>query len=312
MRCILIMQYAIGIDIGGTKTAIALVDETGVIVENATMPTDLTLTPDQMITNISYEIKRQIDYTNISNDDIVGIGIGAPGPIDNQKGLIVNPPNLQTWTNFPIRDYIKNEFSFSVIFENDANAAALAEKWIGAGQGSENFIFVTVSTGIGAGIVSDGQLLLGQLGNAGDIGHIVIDPSFGQCVCGQYGCLEWIASGTAIARQGSEVMEPQLSTKEVFDLYFQGEPRIVQLIEKVFRVLGVACVNLTNTFDTEKIVIGGGVTQVGKVLFNSIQEYVQQYALGDQRRKTEIVPAQLNQNAGVIGAAALCFKGISF
>src|SRR5690625_4475071 len=306
------MKNSIGVDIGGTKVAIGIVNETGLVKEQSIIPTDLSISPFDMISKINVEIKNIITQAGLKQEDITGIGIGAPGPLDSKNGMILCPPNLPTWKDIPIQKWVEDEFSIPVKLENDANAAALAEKWIGAGQKNDDFIYMTVSTGIGSGIISDGKLLHGRKGNAGDVGHIVIDPSFGQCVCGQYGCLEWIASGTAIARQGSEIMEQQLSTKEVFDLYFQGEPRIVQLIEKVFRVLGVACVNLTNTFDTEKIVIGGGVTQVGKVLFNSIQEYVQQYALGDQRRKTEIVPAQLNQNAGVIGAAALCFKGISF
>lgn len=306
------MQYAIGVDIGGTKTAIALVDENGEIVETKTLPTDLTLEPEQMVVHIANEIRRQMDVSKISNEDVIGIGIGAPGPIDNKKGMIVNPPNLKSWANFPIRERLKSEFPYPIIFENDANAAALAEMWIGAGQAHDNFIFITVSTGIGAGIVSDGRLLRGGVGNAGDIGHTVIDPTFGQCVCGQSGCLEWIASGTAIARQGSEIMGKQLSTKEIFDLYFQGEPNIVPFVEKVFRVLGIACVNLTNTFDTERIVIGGGVSQVGQPLFDAIQTYVQNYALDARRRQTDIVPAKLNQHAGVIGAAALCFRGVSF
>src|SRR5690625_4947530 len=121
-------------------------------------------------------------------------------PLDCMSSKLCHSPCLS------IREGLKSEFSYPITFENDANAAALAEKWIGAGKDYDNFIFITVSTGIGAGIVSDGRLLRGLVGNAGDIGHTVIDPAFGQCVCGQYGCLEWIASGTAIARQGSEIM----------------------------------------------------------------------------------------------------------
>lgn len=304
------MQYAVGVDIGGTKTAIALVNENGTIIESSIMPTNLTVTPQQMVIKITNEIKRQMKVSRVTEEKMIGIGVGAPGPIDNKKGTIVSPPNLKSWANFPIRDKLREQFSCPIIFENDANAAALAEKWVGAGQGYQNFVFITISTGIGAGIVSDGRLLRGLVGNAGDIGHTVVDPSFGRCVCGQYGCLEWIASGTAIARQGSEIMGEELSTKDVFNLYFEGEQKIVTLIESVFQVLGAACVNLTNTFDTERIVIGGGVAQVGDHLFAAIRKYMQNYALGEQRRQTEIVPAKLNQNAGVIGAAALCFHDI--
>src|SRR5699024_3775390 len=146
------------------------------------------------------------------------------------------------------------------------------------------------------GIIADGKLLHGVKGNAGDFGHTVVDPSFGLCRCGQYGCLEVAASGTAIARQGSAIMERDVSTKEVFELYAAGHTEIVKLIERVFRVLGVACVSLVNTFDTEKIVIGGGVSNVGDPMFRAIRDYVGTYALNPAGRKTEIVQAGLDQN----------------
>ena len=134
-----------------------------------------------------------------------------------------------------------------------------------------------------------------------------MDPSYGQCLCGQYGCFETIASGTAIAKRGSEIIGKDLSTKEVFDLYAEGNPEIVNYIEGVFKMIGVACVTIINTFDIEKIVIGGGVSKVGDPLFDAIRSYVSQYALNPPGRKTEIVPAKLDQSSGVIGAAALCF-----
>src|SRR5699024_11003245 len=216
-------------------------------------------------------------------------------------------PNLHGWVNVPIRDMIAGAFPFPVTLENDANAAALAEKWLGAGQDNDNFVYMTVSTGVGSGIIADGKLLHGQKGNAGDFGHTVVDPSFGKCTCGQYGCLDAAASGTAIAKHGSDIMGRELSTKGVFELYAENQPDIVDLVNRVFRVLGIACVSLINTLDTEKIIIGGGVSNVGDTMFRSIREYVSKYALNATGRKTEIIPAGLDQNAGVIGASALCF-----
>lgn len=301
------MKYAVGVDIGGTKVAIAIVDETGEIKMRSVISTDLTITAVKMVDKINRELEQLLKESGISMKQLRGIGIGAPGPLDSKNGVITSPPNLKGWIDVPVSRLVEQYFQIPVSLENDANAAALAEKLTGAAQENDNFAYLTVSTGIGAGIVAEGKLLRGLKGNAGDIGHTVIDPSFGKCTCGQYGCLEWIASGTAIARQGSAIMGKDISTKDVFNLYLSGNQEITRLIERVFRVLGVACVSVINTFDTEKIVIGGGVSKVGTPLFQSIQAYVRNFALNETGRKTEIVPARLEQNSGVIGAAALCF-----
>lgn len=302
------MTYAIGVDIGGTKVAIGIVNESRDIKEHSIIPTDLSISPYDMITKINTEIKNVIKKSMVSEKNIKGIGIGAPGPLDSKNGIITCPPNLPTWLDIPVQKWVENEFTFPVKLENDANAAAFAEKWIGAGQSHDDFIYMTVSTGIGAGIIADGKLLHGRKGNAGDIGHMVIDPSFGQCTCGQYGCLEWIASGTAISREGSKIMDETLSTEQVFELYEKGQSEIVTYLDRVINVLGVACVSLINTFDTEKIIIGGGVSKVGDTLFEPIRDYVGSYALNPDGRQTEIAPSKLEQNSGVIGAAALWFE----
>jgi glucokinase len=261
-----------------------------------------------MIARICETIKSMVSATNIKQEEIVGIGIGAPGSLDSRAGVITCPPNLKTWIDIPIKQLVEKSLAIPVTLENDANAAAIAEKWVGAAQEDDNFTYITISTGIGGGVIVEGKLLRGLKGNAGDIGHTVIDPSIGPCACGQYGCLEVVASGTAIAKRGSAIMGTDLSTKEVFDLYREGHPEMTELINSVFKVLGMACVNVINTFDPEKIVIGGGVSKVGDPLFNAIRDYVSQYALNPVGRKTEIVPAKLEQSSGVIGAAALCFE----
>ncbi len=300
------MKYSIGVDIGGTKVAIAIVDSTGKMIEKSKITTDLTINPKEMINRISQEIEQNIKLSGVPLQAITGIGIGAPGPIDISKSMVVSPPNLMNWADIPIVEWFEEKWSLPIFFDNDANAAALGEKWIGAAQNNNEFIYMTISTGIGAGIFVDGKILHGKKGNAGDIGHIVVDPSFGKCICGQFGCIESIASGTAIARRGSEIIGKDMSTKEIFDLYEKGHVEIVPFMDKIFRSLGAACVTIINLFDTEKIIIGGGVSNVGNLLFDKIQEYVCQYALNKFGRKTTIVPARLGQEAGVVGAAALC------
>lgn len=302
------MDYAIGVDIGGTKVAIAVINEQGKVIEESVIPTNVSITSEKMMDTIIEEIQTVIKKSQVNELDIIGLGIGAPGPLDSRNGIILCPPNLTGWIDVPIQAYFAKTFDWPIKLENDANAAALAEKWLGAARKNNHFAYMTISTGIGAGIVVEGKLLRGLKGNAGDIGHTVIDPSFGECTCGQKGCLEAVASGTAIAKHGSKIVGKNLSTKEVFALYHEGHEQIVEMIDHVLMILGMACVNLINTFDLEKIVIGGGVSKVGDLLFHTIQKYVQTYALNPIGRQAEIVPAKLNQNAGVIGAAALCFN----
>lgn len=302
------MNYAIGVDIGGTKVAVAAVNEQGTIISRSVIPTNLDIAPEAMIAEIQQEISRVIEESGVLIEEIAGIGIGAPGPLDSKNGLISCPPNLPAWVDIPVRELIGRSFSVPVLLENDANAAALAEKWIGAAVENENFIYITVSTGIGAGIIAEGKLLKGLKGNAGDIGHMVIDPSFGECVCGQWGCLESIASGTAIAKRASAIIGREVTAKDVFRFYKERDPDITGYMEDVFNVLGVASVSMINTFDPEKIVFGGGVSKFGEPMFDSIRQYVRRYALNPTGRKTEITAAKLGQNAGVIGAAALCFQ----
>src|SRR5690625_4917566 len=243
------MKYSIGVDIGGTKVAIAVVSEEGHIKFENVIPTNVEISPEEMIEMICSEIRSVIDQSKVDQKSIIGIGIGAPGPLDSKNGMLTNPPNLTDWIDVPIQQIVEKSFSFPVMLENDANAAALAEKWIGAAQENDNFVYMTVSTGIGSGIVVEGKLLRGLKGNAGDIGHTVVDPSFDKCTCGQNGCLEAIASGTAIAKHGSQIVGKKLSTKEVFDLYQEGHEKIVEHMDYVLNILGIACVNIINTFD---------------------------------------------------------------
>src|SRR5699024_8864342 len=204
------MRHAVGVDIGGTKVAIAVVGETGEVLENSVIPTDLSSRPEDMIQRMIEAIQKRIKETSVAEEDCGGSGVGVPGLLDCKSGVLTNPGNLHGWRVVPIVEIVKEALSYSVTLENDANAAAVGEKWLGAGKENDNFVYMTVSTGVGAGIIAEGKLLRGVKGNAGDFGHTVVDPSFGQCAGGQSGCLEVAASGTAIAKQGSEIMGKDL------------------------------------------------------------------------------------------------------
>lgn len=300
------VTYAVGIDIGGTKTAIGLVDSSGQVLSKITLTTDPSAAPDEMVDRVAAAVKKLTIDADIPESSLQGIGIGAPGPLNTKLGRIVEPPNMPGWWGFSVVESFARHFTLPISFENDATAAALAEKWVGAARAAEDFVYLTISTGIGAGIYSHGRLITGATGNAGDVGHFVIDPAGGTCGCGQQGCWEYIASGTAIARQASELLGRPVSSKEAFELAAAGEDERIQgLVQQVFRYIGIGCVTLINTLDPEMLIIGGGVSQVGAPLFDAVSAYVAHHALNPSGRSTPILPAALQQDAGLIGAAAL-------
>lgn len=298
-------MYALGIDIGGTKTAIAIMNVSGTIISHDQLKTSTHVAPEVMLDRIIICAKKLLEKSDVTEKTLLGIGIGAPGPLDLFRGMITYPPNLPLWREVRIVDYISQHFSVPIHLENDASAAALAEHHFGAGHGHKNILFVTISTGIGAGIIANNTLISGGIGNAGDVGHMVVDPSFGLCVCGQLGCFEHICSGTAISREASRLKKMPLSTKDVFQLYREKEPVITPYLDKVIERMGMAFVSLINTLDPEIVIIGGGVSQAGDILFEPIRHYVTRFTLNKDAAHTPIVPAELNQTAGVIGAAAL-------
>ncbi|MUT67763.1 ROK family protein [Paenibacillus sp. NEAU-GSW1] len=300
------MKYAVGIDIGGTKTALGLVTSDGQVLSKASLTTDLSLAPSDMVDKIAEAAHRLLSESSLQQTDLQGIGLGAPGPLNTKLGQIAEPPNLRSWWNFPVVESFKRHFQVPIVLENDATAAALAEKWMGAAKSADHFVYITISTGIGAGIYSHGRLITGATGNAGDIGHMVVDPSGGDCPCGQRGCFEHIASGTAIAREASSLLQRPVTSKEVFELALSGQnTEMKQLVDRVFGNIGVGCATLINTFDPELLVIGGGVSQVGEPLFEAVGAYIKRNALNPSGRNTPVVPAALQQEAGLIGAAAL-------
>ncbi|WP_151734963.1 ROK family protein ['Paenibacillus yunnanensis' Narsing Rao et al. 2020] len=300
------MNYAMGIDIGGTKTALGLVSNDGQMLSKASLTTDLSIPPSDMVDKIAEAANRLLADQGLQQADLQGIGIGAPGPLNTKLGQIAEPPNLRSWWSFPVVQEFKRHFEVPIVLENDATAAALAEKWLGAAKAADHFVYITISTGIGAGIYSHGRLITGATGNAGDIGHMAIDASGPVCSCGQRGCFEYVASGTAIAREASYLLGRPVTSKEVFELALAGgDPAMEALVNRVFGYIGTGCVTMINTFDPELLVIGGGVSQIGAPLFDAVRNYVGRYALNPSGRSTRIVPAALQQDAGLIGAAAL-------
>ncbi|MHA6483063.1 ROK family protein [Paenibacillus sp. strain BS8-2] len=298
-------SLAVGIDIGGTKIAVGLIDDRGEVLIKRSLKTDLSLTPGDMLGQVADVVQALADEQRVALHELKGIGVGAPGPLNTRTGRLTCPPNLKSWWDYPIVDRLGELLPLPIKMENDATAATLAEKWVGAAQEEDHFVFITISTGIGAGIYLHGKLISGSTGNAGDAGFMIVHPQGPIKSDEASGYWELLASGTAIARQSSELLGREVTSKEAFELAAQGDPQIAPLIERVFTYIGMGCVSLINLLDPSKIVIGGGVSQVGEPLFAAVRQYVAAHALNPSGRETLIVPAKLQQDAGLIGAAAL-------
>jgi len=302
-------KLALGIDLGGTNIGAGLVDLTGKILKKKIELTQKELGPKKVI-------KRMIGMAEeiLGNQKVTGIGIGAPGPI--KKGLLISASNLAGWKKVDIITPFKKEFFCKVILDNDANAAALAEKKFGAGKGAQNLIYLTISTGIGGGIIINGEIYKG-FGNAGELGHMIIDrDSKFRCGCGNYGCLEALASGTGIVdlfrerfKKNGELNElKEITAKEIFRMAKKGDKVAEEVVNQALTVLGVGIVNYIHIFNPEMIVLGGSIAlKRRKLVFPFLRKFVKKMVMPAFKNNVKIVPAKLGSEAGIIGAAALAF-----
>jgi len=310
--------FVLALDIGGTRLRTALADSTGKIVNQTVEATH----PEQGLESGLERIKEAIRKaaSKINFDKIRGIAIGAAGPVDPQAGVILTPPNLPTWENLPLRERLEEEFGLPVWVENDADLAALGERRFGAGKGFNHLIYITVSTGIGGGIITNGQLLHGSKGSAAEIGHMVIDPQGPVCGCGGRGHLEALASGTAIARMAVERIShgqtsdisnlvgdnlSQVTAVTVAQAAQDGDPLAKQVMREAGTSLGLAVVSLVHLFDPEVIIIGGGVSNAGELILEPVREVIAERAMPDFKKRAKIVRSALGDDSGILGAAAL-------
>lgn len=307
----------IGIDVGGTNVKIALVDENGNIAYSNTVPTHAEMGLNYTIENIKQAIKDLISETHVEN--LEGIGFDFPGQIDYKNGIVKLAPNIPGWVDIPIAKIIEDEFHVPVKIDNDVHCAALGELKYGAGQGCENFICMTVGTGIGSGIVLDGKLIRGATNVAGELGHIKLTMHEGElCGCGDYGCLEAYASGPSIVKMAQDYINGGKSTKYkemaagneitpyiVSEAAKLGDPVAQRIFTKTGEYIGFGLVSVINLLNPEKIIIGGGVAGAGDILFDPIRKVIKERAMKVAGSAVEIVPAKLGNNAGVIGASLL-------
>ena len=300
-------EYSIGVDLGGTNLRAAAVDRDGKILEKHAQSTDMTRGRDEVIGDIVSGIntvRQKIGTTS----RLAGVGIGVPGFILIEKGYITNSNNLPVLENFPLRDEIERRLGAPIILENDANAAALGEKWMGAGKDVDNLVLLTLGTGIGGGIISDGRVLHGELGMAAELGHITIDPNGNPCGCGNYGCLEKIASATAVEAM-SDLMSVgvHLTSLQVFEKAMDGDEKAKMIFRQMGWALGIGIANLINIFNYPLYLLSGGMLPAWDMFAPSMLEEIRKRSFTFRNSQTRVERATLGNQAGLIGAAYLPF-----
>lgn len=292
---------SIGIDVGGTKIA------SGVLRGDELLSAHVIPTPETGWETVLDAIAGEVRRLQDRHPDARLIGVGIPGPLNADRTRVKFAPNIYGFTDVPLVDGLRDRLAQRVVLENDAKAAALAEAHLGAARGTESSIYVTVSTGIGAGIVLNGRIWRGRHGIAGEIGHITALPGGPVSGAGLDGALEAVASGTAIARDASFALNRDVSTAEAFQLAQQGHPAARRVVAQAMRHIGIALADLQKTIDPEVFVLGGGVASVGDYFFHGVQAAADEYAQGFA--SVTIRRAQLGTNAGVIGAALAARHG---
>jgi glucokinase-like ROK family protein len=315
------LGYIVGIDIGATSLDVGLADVTGMILQRQSEPTDVKLNPEIVLGRCTELLLGLIRVHGITPAQILGIGVGVPGPVDFARGVLVAPPLMPQWENFLIRDFFKQTFSSAfIVVDNDVNIMALGEQRAGEGMGVDHFIFIKIGTGIGAGIVSNGKIHRGSDGSAGDIGHICVDKEGPLCTCGNKGCLEAMAAGPAImskaleaARNGTSLTLSQirdskggvLRPEDVNAACREGDQAALDIIRDSGQMIGDVLASLVNFFNPSHIFIGGGIANFGNHLLVAIRRAVLHRSLPLATTHLSIKFSKMGSNAGVVGAISL-------
>jgi glucokinase len=305
----------LAVDVGGTKMAVGLVEPAGRVLTWSQVPTPTGLDAEQLWRTLDALITKILDDAAIADPgQLAGCGCGCGGPMDWPSG-VVSPLNIPGWRAFPLRHRLEERLpGITVRVHNDAICMVAAEHWRGAGRGRDNVLGMVVSTGVGGGLVLDGRLIAGASGNAGHIGHVVVDPDTGPpCACGGRGCAEAIARGPALVTwaqgQGWRPDQKDATAKDLAADGAQGHPVGIAAMRRAGRALGIAIASATVLCDLEVVSVGGGLSQAGPLLFDPLEEALRAHARLEFARQVRVVPAALGQSAGLVGAAALIFAG---
>ncbi len=311
-------RNVLGVDIGGTKLAVGVATPDGKLLAQDRIPTS----PEdgmEVVLNRLVELCRRVIAR--SGQPIAAVGVGSVGPLDQKTGYIINPVNLKGWGRVPLVDTIRAGLNSPVFLDNDANAAALGEHRFGAGQGVANMIYLTISTGVGGGIIIDHALYQGENGNAGEVGHMSVDYHGRPCGCGNVGCIEQYASGPAIVRRMREALDApgaprsplhaagELTPQAVIEAAERGDALARKVWDDTILALGTALASFIHIFNPKRIVIGGGVSKAGDKLFIPLREATKKRTVPPMWDVVEIVPARLGDDVGIFGAIAVGLDG---
>ena len=313
-----------GIDLGGTKIYSVVATGEGQVRGEDERPTMVELGVQDCIQRMVDSLDEAARQAGVEASGLAGVAVAAPGPIDLIEGIITVAPNLG-WSNVPLRQLLSEKIGVSVLLENDANAAALGEFEYGAAREYDTLVYVTVSTGIGGGFVFDGKIFSGASGAAGEIGHMTVEPDGPRCFCGSRGCLEMMASGTAIARTGTLAVEEgrsealaqladadgKVSSEDVARAAAQGDPLANEILDEAARYIGIGLGSLINLINPEAIVVGGGVSKVGRRFLDPVIAEAKRRSFPQSFGDCVITFAELGERIGALGAVAVAVKADS-
>ena len=300
-------EYSIGVDLGGTNLRASAIDGEGRILRKISTPTNLAAGPDAVVADMVTAI-RQI-RNDLGVEDLIGVGIGAAGFILMEKGVITSSPNLPGFDDYPLRDRVEEQLQIPVILENDANAAALGEKWMGAGRDVDDLVLLTLGTGIGGGVIIGGRVLHGCVGMAGELGHMTVVPTGNPCGCGNTGCLEKHASATAVSAMAKLMgLGDDLTSEQVYRLAAEGTEKARVVFRMMGQALGTALANLVNTFNFPLYLLSGGMLPAWDLFAPAMFEEVRRRSYVYRHSPTRIEKAILGNEAGLYGAACLPFQ----
>ncbi|MCD0066898.1 ROK family glucokinase [Streptococcus agalactiae] len=311
----------LGIDLGGTTIKFGILTLEGEVQEKWAIETNTLENGRHIVSDIVESLKHRLSLYGLTKDDFLGIGMGSPGAVDRTSKTVTGAFNLNWADTQEVGSVIEKEVGIPFFIDNDANVAALGERWVGAGANNPDVVFVTLGTGVGGGVIADGNLIHGVAGAGGEIGHMIVDPEYGfTCTCGNKGCLETVASATGVVRvarqlaeqyEGSSAIKAAIdngdtvTSKDIFIAAEDGDKFANSVVERVSRYLGLAAANISNILNPDSVVIGGGVSAAGEFLRSRVEKYFVTFAFPQVKKSTKIKIAELGNDAGIIGAASL-------
>jgi len=309
----------VGIDLGGTNIKIGLFNSELKLIQKTSVATESNMQPEIVIDKMAQTVEELVTEAGLSTQDVVAVGIGTPGPARYSEGIIIKSTNMPTFKNVPICRMLNERLGAPVVFDNDANVACWGEYAVGAGKGVKDMVFFTLGTGIGGGIISNGELVHGCDENGAELGHMIIYPDGRKCNCGQRGCVEAYASADSTARRATEAVEAgaesslkkvldekgQITSKDIYEHLANGDKLAKEITDGTAKALAITCINMLHNTEPKRIVFAGGMIAAGDVLLNRIKDFFNEHIWTLKKELVEICFATLGEDAGIIGAAAL-------